>query len=139
MKTLVILMSMILTVAAKADDNPLAGQYSDCVRWTTMMGLETSKKFELAFGVDSSLHLVASYYEGTASCDGSPKEVRSYSDFAVVENKGGRRFRMITAKSETANLYFKFILSPESAEIYTSETLPVKLDVLRAMLLKRVQ
>jgi hypothetical protein len=138
MKLLMTLALSTLPLAALADDeNILAGQYADCVQWTTMNGVPTSKKFELIFDPTNALHFAASYYEGSATCEGGPKEVRRYERFTVVQDSGNRRVRLITAQDEDSKLYFKFVLSMDSAIIYTGDSLPVKPDAMRSMILNR--
>ncbi|GHV28195.1 hypothetical protein FACS1894176_10640 [Bacteroidia bacterium] len=139
MKALVILMSLLLSVAAKADDdNVLAGQFRSCVPWTTINGFPTSKKFELAFPIDSSLHLIVSFYDRSANCEGDPSLVRSYGEFTALEDSGNRMYRTITAKSEDSNLYFKFMFNPKGVVIFANPSMPVKEDAQSVMVLDRV-
>lgn len=140
MKVLMCLMLMSLPLmAAASDENVLAGQYMDCAQWTTMGGVETSKKFALDFTDVNTLHLEASYFEGNATCEGVAKEVRGYGNFTIIEDSGNRPVRLITAQSQDSKLYFKFVLSMSSAVIYTGESLSVTPDAMRSMVLNRVK
>jgi hypothetical protein len=133
-----LLLALLISRAAFAGDtNVLAGQYSDCTQWTAMDGVPTSKAFTLTFGEDDSLDLAASLYEGSNTCQGAAKEVRNYQNMAILEDSGNHPVRVITALDRVANLYFKLVLSKDSAIIYTGDSMPVKADSTRVMVLTR--
>lgn len=140
MKTLILFILAALPATTIADEiNLLAGQYSDCVRWTTYNGVETSKKFELVFGLDNSLEFKASFHQGSGVCEGEPAEVRTFRNFQVIKDSGNRRVRLITAQDLESKLYFKLMLSRESAIIDTAQSLEDKPDPMRTILMKRVK
>lgn len=135
---LFILVSLPTTVFAE-EVNLLAGRYSSCVRWTTYNGMETSKKFDLAFGLDNSLEFTASFYQGSGVCGGTPLEERAYRNFQMIKDSGNRRVRLITAQDVDSKLYFKFSLSRDSAIIDTTDSLADKPDPMRTLLLDRIK
>lgn len=138
MKFLILSILMAIPLTSLADDeNILEGVYADCTRWSTLGGVETSKRFSLLFTDKNSLHLSAYFFEGSGTCEGAPKDVRSYSNFTVLEDSGNRPVRIITAQDIDAKMYFKFVLSLRSAIIYTGDSLPVRADPMRVMILKR--
>lgn len=140
MKIFFLLLSLIsLPSYADEETNILAGSYASCARWTTMGGVETSKKFELLFTPQESLHLTAAFYVGSDTCQGEPREVRHYENYNVLQDSGNRPFRKITAQSQEAGMYFEFVLTMRSAIIYTGESVPVRHDPMRMMILDKTE
>lgn len=131
----------LLPISSFADTevNILAGTYSSCVQWTTMGGVETSKKFELLFTPENTLHLTAAFYVGSASCQGDLREVRHYENLARLSDSGNRPFRKITVQAAETGMYFEFVLTMQTAVIYTGDSVPVQHDPLRMMILDRAQ
>lgn len=140
MKLLFILLSL-LPAFSYADEEPnvLAGTYASCVQWTTMGGVETSKKFELLFTPQNTLHLAATFYVGSAACQGEPRDILRYDDHKVLTDSGNRPFRRITAQAHESGMYLEFVLTPRSAVIYTGDSAPVQHDPMRMMILDRAE
>ena len=138
---LLLLLLSILPCSAFADDDPnvLTGTYSSCVQWTTMGGIETSKKFELLFTPQSTLHLTAAFYVGSASCQGEARDVLRYDNYKVLNDSGNRPFRKITAQAQETGMYFEFVLTLRTAVIYTGDSAPVQHDPMRMMILNRAE
>lgn len=140
MKLLLLALALFSPLAmADTEVNILAGTYSSCVQWTTMGGAETSKKFELFFTPENSLHLTASFYVGSASCQGDPRDVRRYDSLASLSDSGNRPFRKITVQTQETGMYFEFVLTMQTAVIYTGDSVPVQHDPMRMMILNRAQ
>jgi hypothetical protein len=137
MKLLIMLALAALPLAALADDSPLAGgMYSECVQWTTLGGMETSKKFNFVYGVDGSALLLVAYFENTASCEGNPRWVENYP-ITVSDYSGSDVVKILNGHDDKSKLYYKIILTPSYVSIYSSETLPVKPDAMHTIYLKR--
>jgi hypothetical protein len=140
MKLLLLALSLFPALAmADTEVNMLAGTYSSCVQWTTMGGVETSKKFELLFTPENTLHLTAAFYVGSASCQGDPRDERRYDNLASLSDSGNRPFRKITVQAQETGMYFEFVLTMHTAVIYTGDSVPVQHDAMRMMILDRVQ
>ncbi len=140
MKSLIFSLVMLLPTVGEANEvNLTAGHYSDCVRWTSYNGVETSKKFELVSGQDNSLEFTASFHQGSGVCEGEATEVRAYRNFQIVKDTGNRPIRLITAQDVDSKLYFKFMLSRDSAIIETADSLTDKPNPMRMLLLKKMK
>jgi hypothetical protein len=137
-KHLFLILSILPNLVFGNDEpNVLAGVYSSCVRWTTMGGVETSKRFELIFTPDSALHLTAAFFVGSEKCEGEPGDLRRYENFRILADNGNRPFRKITAQPSDSEMYFEFILTPGTATIYTDDFVPVRHNMMRMMILNR--
>jgi hypothetical protein len=138
MKILALLISLIVPALSEAGErNPLAGRYTECVRWTTYNGLETSKKFELVVQEDNRLEFTASLIEGSGDCNGHVRESRVYRDFKIMEVKGTRNFKIMAMQDMESKIHFRLVLSSGSASVFTGDSYPVKLDPMKEILLKR--
>ena len=137
MKLLMILALLALPMAALADDGPLeGGQYAECVRWTTMNGMETSKNFQFVYGADGSALLTIAYFENTATCQGSASWMQS-CEIAISQSSGGNVVKILNGQDQKSKMYFKIVLTPTYVSIYSSETLPVNPDPMHTIYLRR--
>lgn len=141
MKNLILILSLMVPFTGQATERvPLTGKYSECVRWTTYNGVETSKKFELVLAEDRSISLSIGFYWGSAECESAPKELTTLNRFEMLEDfDTGLGFRKMKAKEADSNVYYEFLVTKENAMVYSGDSLPVKPDFLRTLSLTRDQ
>ncbi len=140
MKFLLIAVLILTSGSAFADQRQVElAEYSQCAEWTSVNGESTSKQFRLIVGGEEGLVLTASFFAGSSSCQGNAEEVREYIISNLIEDTGtGRAYRLLTGKDEVAGLYFKMMISKDFALIYHGYSLPVEINVMRMLNLKRV-
>ncbi len=138
MKLLLTLL-FILPSLSFADDitNPLAGSYSTCVQWTSVGGVAASKKIELLYTPQRTLHLTVGFYVGSVNCQGDARDVARYENYKIVQDNDAGVYRHMTAQAQENGMYFEFVLTTLTAVIYTGDTAPVQHNALRMMILER--
>lgn len=138
MKKIMFVVALALSMSAKAaETNPLAGTYSECVKWTVFNGVPTSKKFEMVYGEDRSLVYRIGAYNNTDKCDGATIEEKSYSDFEVIKDLDGSSVRFMDLREKTENLYFEVVVSKDKMSVTTSDKYPVEIQMMNFIVLPR--
>ncbi|MBX3032940.1 MAG: hypothetical protein KF865_03380 [Bdellovibrionaceae bacterium] len=137
-KILLLVATLALSMSAyAAETNPLAGTYSECVKWTVFNGVLTSKKFEMVYGEDRSLVYRIGFYNNTDKCEGDPIDAKSYSDFEVIKDLDGSSVRFMDLKEKTENLYFEIVVSKDKMSVTTSDKYPVEIQMTNFIVLPR--
>lgn len=117
-----------------------AGLYTDCVKWTTINGVENSKGFQYLLNEDDSMSLDVLYYRGTAKCEGEGEVLMRADNFTVREKVGhGKAIFMLIARNEDSGDYYQMMFSKGRVMVNISDSLPIKYDFNRTLLLKKAQ
>lgn len=129
--------ALALSVSAQAaETNPLAGTYSDCVKWTIYNGVPTSKKFEMIYGEDRRLVYRIGFYNKTDKCEGEPIDGKEFSEFEVIKAFGSS-MHFIEMREVSENFYLQLIISKDIMSVMTSEKYPVEIQMDNSIVLKR--
>lgn len=131
------LLAALPTLGFSEEVNQLRGEYSRCVRWTTFNDVETSRKYYLTAG--DSVELTTSFYEGSGICEGKLVTRKVFRNFLVVDDLGTSQIRIVKVQDLDSKLYFKFMLSPDSAIVMHMKSLDEEFDLFRTVLLDRMQ
>lgn len=142
MKYMIMALALVLPFAshASADLENSAGLYTDCVKWTTINGIEHSKGFQYVLNEDDSMSLDVLYYTGTDKCEGDG-EVLMHADKFTVQKKIAHKNKvfMLIALNEDSGDYYQMMFSKDSVIVNISDSLPIKYDFNRTLLLKKAQ
>lgn len=116
------------------------GVYADCVKWTTVNGVEHSKGFEYALNEDQSMYLEVKFYTGTAKCEGEGEVLMRAENFQILDRIG--KFPQVltmTVKDLDGGDYYKLLLGGDSLVLTSSENLPVEYDIYRSLILTKIK
>lgn len=133
----------VLLIPICASASPIesrVGVYAECVKWTTVNGVEHSKGFEYALKEDQSQYFEVKYYTGTAKCEGDGEVVMKAENFQILDRIG--KFPQVltmTLKDLDGGDYYKLLLGGDSLVLTSSATLPVEYDIQRTIILTKVQ
>lgn len=141
MKYAINFLALLVPLAANAGSvESRVGVYTDCVRWTTVNGVEHSKKFEYALKEDQSMYLDILFYTGTAKCEGEGEVLMHVENFDVSNTVGEfPKLFMLEARDKDAGDYYEFMYSSDSVIINSNDKLPVEYDMNRTLLLNKVK
>ena len=117
-----------------------AGLYTECVKWTTVNGVEHSKGFKYALNDDDSMSLDILFYTGTDKCEGDGEVLMHAEHFTVLEKIAHKKtIFMLTARNEDSGDYYQMMFSKDNVMVQISDSLPIKYDFNRTLLLKKAQ
>lgn len=141
MKYAIKLLALLVPLAASAAPiESRVGVYADCVRWTTVNGVEHSKKFEYALNEDQSMYLDILFYTGTSKCEGDGEVLLHVGNFELQETVGKfPKIFLIEAQDKDSGDYYQMMFSSDSVIINSGESLPVKYDMNRTIHLDKVK
>lgn len=142
MKYTIAILALVLPMWASASqaEKVTAGAYTSCARWTTINGIEHSKGFFYVLNEDDSMALTVRFYTGSSECEGVGETILHLERF-IVEKKVAykKRIFILEAKNEDRGDYYRMLFSDDSVILSSSDTFPVKIDINRSLLLKKVQ
>lgn len=129
-----------LMSSAATKNEVSAGSYSDCVKWTTVNGVEHSKGFQYVLNEDDSMSLDVFYYTGSARCEGSGEVLMHAENFSVQKKIAhGKKIFSLLAKNEDKGDYYQMMFSEGRVLIHVSDSLPFEYDINRSLLLTKTQ
>lgn len=136
----ILALALPLMSSAATDSDVSTGVYSDCVKWTTINGVEHSKGFQYILNDDDSMSLDVLYYTGTDKCEGDGEELLHAENFTVQKKVAHKNtVFLILAKNEDSGDYYEMMFSKDRVMVSISDSLPIKYDFNRTLLLKKVQ
>lgn len=125
---------------AASETEVSAGIYSDCVKWTTINGVEHSKGFQYILNENDSMSLDVFYYTGTSKCEGDGEVLMHAENFSVQKKFAhGKKVFSLLVKNEDKGDYYQMMFSEGRVLIHISDSLPIKYDFDRSLLLNKVQ
>ena len=142
MKLLMKIAVMLLPIYASASQiESRVGVYADCVKWTTINGVEHSKGFEYALNEDQSQYLEIKYYTGTAKCEGDGEILLRDDDFQTLNRIGKFPQGLILTLKDKPNSgdYYEMMFGGDSVIINSSKSLPVDYDINRTLILMKIK
>jgi len=142
MKYAISILALVLPLMSNAttETNVSAGVYSDCVKWTTINGVEHSKGFQYILNEDDSMSLDVLYYTGTDKCEGDGEVLLHAENFTIQKKVAhGKTLFLMLAKNEDSGDYYEMMFSKDRVMVSISDSLPIKYDFNRTLLLKKVQ
>ncbi len=141
-KYMITILALVLPLVSNAatELEVSAGLYTECVKWTTVNGVEHSKGFQYILNEDDSMSLDILYYTGTDKCEGDGEVLMHAENFTVLEKLGHKKtVFMLTARNEDSGDYYQMMFSKDSVIVNISDSLPIKYDFNRTLLLKKAQ
>jgi len=141
-KCIITILALVLPLVSNAatELEASAGLYTECVKWTTINGVEHSKEFKYLLNEDDSMSLDILFYTGTDKCEGNGEALMRAERFTVLEKVGHKKtIFMMTARNEDGGDYYQMMFSKGSVMIQISDSLPIKYDFNRTLLLKKAQ
>lgn len=142
MKYAISILALVLPLmsSAAAETDVSAGVYSDCVRWTTINGTQHSKGFQYILNDDDSMSLDILYYTGTQKCEGEGEVLMHAENFTIQKKVAhGQTVFLLLAKNEDSGDYYEMMFSKGRVMVSISDSLPIKYDFNRTLLLKKAQ
>lgn len=142
MKYMIVALALALPLASNAstDLESSVGLYADCVRWTTINGVKHSKGFQYVLNEDDSMSLDILYYTGTDKCEGDGEVLMRAENFTVKKKIAHKdKVFMLIALNEDSGDYYQIMFSKDSVIVNISDSLPIKYDSNRTLLLKKAQ
>lgn len=136
----VVALVLPLVTNAATELEASSGLYTECVKWTTVNGVEHSKEFRYALNEDDSMSLDILFYTGTATCEGDGEVLLHAERFTILEKIVHKKtIFMLTARNEDSGDYYEMMFSKDSVMVQISDSLPIKYDFNRTLLLKKAQ